>query len=56
MTERRNEFSHSVEKAVKEIEEANELHDEGEKIEVSLEPHGYIKDWALIELDKSKID
>ncbi|KAH8115973.1 hypothetical protein DFH11DRAFT_1583254 [Phellopilus nigrolimitatus] len=74
VTERRNEFLHLVEKAEKEIEEANKLHNEvtknlttieqrtighvlhSEKIEVSVEPHGYTKDWALIELVKGKID
>jgi hypothetical protein len=27
-----------------------------EKIEVSVEPHGFTKDWALIELYEEKID
>ena len=72
VTKARQEHVNLVAKARQTIEEANTLHNEVtkhrttpdqriigfvlEKIEVSVDPHGFTKDWALIELYDQKID
>ncbi|KAI9438364.1 hypothetical protein H4582DRAFT_2111739 [Lactarius indigo] len=64
VTESREEHVELVVKATRRIEKVNAIHDErvigfvlhSEKIEVSVEPYSFTKDWALIELYDEKID
>ncbi|KAJ7237710.1 hypothetical protein B0H12DRAFT_1212216 [Mycena haematopus] len=65
VSETRQEHMDLVAGAKKKIEQVNAFHDEvtkrrttpdQRKIEASVDPHGFAKDWALIELYNEKID
>ncbi|KAF8884567.1 hypothetical protein CPB84DRAFT_1816946 [Gymnopilus junonius] len=64
VVEKRQEYVDLVAKVKKEIQHVNALQDErvigfvlhAEKVEVSADPYGFTKDWALIELYDEKID